>query len=285
MDARRDEETFLANYDPAAFPPVAVTADVVAFTIRDEELCVLLVRRARPPYEGFWALPGSFLRAGAVSKASETLEAAAARALAAKTGLAADAGPAAIDAHNSATRVHLEQLRTYGDPGRDPRMTVVSVAYMALAPSLPDPVAGTGTSEATWVAVSNLGLPETVAAGEPVAQIPDAGGVEFPLAFDHARIIFDARERARAKLEYSALATAFVGETFTLSALRGVYEIVWNQRLHASNFARKVLSAPGFVVSTGQTSSHGGRDGGRRAALYCSGGEVLLQPAILRSRP
>ena len=277
MDDRRADEAFLASYDPAAFPPVAVTADVVAFTIRDDELCVLLVRRSRPPYEGFWALPGSFLRAGAGLEKSETLEAAAARALASKTGLSADADSAAVSAHNSAIRVHLEQLRTYGDPGRDPRMTVVSVAYVALTPAMPEPTAGNGTSDARWVPVRELEL------DSQDGQISQSATV-YPLAFDHARIISDGRERARSKLEYSALATAFVAETFTLSALRGVYETVWSQRLHASNFARKVLSAPGFVVPTGETSAHGGHEGGPRAALYRAGGEVLLQPAILRSR-
>jgi 8-oxo-dGTP diphosphatase len=281
MNATRDEEDFLASYDPTAFPPVAVTADVVAFTIRADELCVLLVRRARPPYAGFWALPGSFLRAGAGVGESETLDAAAARALAAKTGVGVGADSAAVLAHNSASRAHLEQLCSYGDPGRDPRMTVVSVAYMALAPALPEPVAGSGTSEAAWVPVRALGLPERPTFGSPMAQDPSS---DYRLAFDHARIIFDARERARAKLEYSPLATAFVGEEFSLADLRHVYEIVWNERLHPSNFARKVLSSRGFVVATDKRSAHGGRDGGRRATLYRAGGQVLLQPAILRNR-
>ena len=123
-----DERTFLQGYDPAGFPSVAVTVDVVALTIRDGRLHVLLVERGGHPFAGWRALPGGFVR-------DEALDAAALRELAEETGLRP--GEGALD------RVHLEQLRSYGDPGRDPRMRVVSVAYLAFAPSLPDPEPGT----------------------------------------------------------------------------------------------------------------------------------------------
>src|ERR1019366_5850811 len=92
------------------------------------------------------------------------------------------------------------------------------------------------------------------------------------LAFDHARILADGLERARSKLEYTPLAAAFTGEEFTISELRAVYETVWGEPLHAGNCHRKVLSVPGFVESTGETTQHGGARGDPR----------LLHPALLR---
>jgi 8-oxo-dGTP diphosphatase len=257
------EQDFLDEYDPRAYPPVAVTADVVALTVRGDRLHALLVLRERPPFAGAWALPGTFLRA---EGERETLAEAAARVLAARTGLAADTRPAV--GRVALGRVHLEQLATYGDPGRDPRMTVVSAAYLAFGPGLPDPVAGDGAAEAAWVPVGDMALPGT------------AGRLE--LAFDHARILADGLDRARSKLEYTTLATSFVGDEFTLPELAAVYEAVWGERLHAPNFRRKVLATPGFVVPTGDVTERGGQRGGRRAALYRAGDGRLLHPAILR---
>jgi len=263
-----NEDDFLKNYDPRAFAPVAVTADVVALTIRQDQLCVLLVKRARPPFNGLWALPGSFLRPHQTENGEqwESLEQAAIRALADKTGLSAASVPEIL------TGIHLEQLCSYGEPGRDPRMTVVSVAYMAFGPDFSEPSAGTGTSEACWVAVSALNL---------TAERQQAA-TEFPLAFDHAQIIYDGLERARAKLEYTGLATAFVKETFTLADLRRVYEIVWDTKIHPSNFARKLLSARHLLVATGENTSRGSVAGGRRSALYRRGASLVLMPPILR---
>ena len=233
------------NYDPRAYPPVAVTVDVVALTIREGRLCVLLVERGESPFAGWRALPGGFVR-------EETLDAAALRELAEETGLRPGEG--------ELTRVHLEQLGSYGDPGRDPRMRVVSVAYLAFAPSLPDPRAGGDASGAFWVPVDEAG----------------------ELAFDHAAILADGLERARSKLEYTPLATAFVAPEFTISELRAVYAAVWGEDLHAGNFHRKVLSVPGFVESTGETAARGGERGGPRARLYRAGDAELLHPALLR---
>ncbi|WP_019630957.1 NUDIX hydrolase [Actinomadura atramentaria] len=261
----RDEAGFLASYDPRAYDPVAVTVDVVALTIRDGALSVLLVRRAHPPFADAWALPGGFVVAGGADGGGEDLPDAAVRELAEETGLAA--ADAALD------RLHLEQLGTYGAPGRDPRMRVVSVAYLAFAPALPDPAAGGDAADAAWTPVAALGL---TAAG---AQPP---GTTRPLAFDHARILADGLERARAKLEYTPLATAFCAAEFTIPELRAVYEAVWGEELHAGNFHRKVLSVPGFVEGTGGTSDAPGRRGGPRPRLYRAGDARLLHPALLR---
>ncbi|WP_202124835.1 NUDIX hydrolase [Actinomadura physcomitrii] len=260
----RDESEFLASYDPRAYDPVAVTVDVVALTIRDGALHVLLVRRGGAPYAGMWALPGGFVHAGGRREA-EDLPDAAVRELAEETGLSGKDG--------ALGRVHLEQLGTYGAPGRDPRMRIISVAYLAFAPELPDPEAGGDAADAAWVAVDALGLTES---GD---QRP---GTTRRLAFDHARILTDGLERARDKLEYTPLATAFCGAEFTIPELRAVYEAVWGEELHAGNFHRKVLSVPGFVESTGATSDKGGRRGGPRPRLYRAGDARLLHPALLR---
>jgi 8-oxo-dGTP diphosphatase len=266
-DAAADEAAFLAAYDPRAYAPVAVTVDVVALTIRPAgtvpTLQVLLVRRGQAPFLGRWALPGGFVRPTTEpdgTRREEDLAEAAVRELAEETGLAASQDQRA--AGRQLSRVHLEQLATYGAPGRDPRMRVISVAYLAFAPDLPDPRAGGDAAAAAWV--------------------PVAGADRAAMAFDHARILDDALERAAAKLEYTALATAFAGAEFTITELREVYEAVWGQPLHAPNFHRKVLSVPGFVEDTGDTTTRGGARGGRRARLYRAGDARLLHPALLR---
>jgi 8-oxo-dGTP diphosphatase len=228
---------------PSAVPLAAVAVDVVVLTIRDGALCALLIRRGIPPFRGRWALPGGFVRA------DEDLDVAAGRELTEETGMPSGA-------------VHLEQLATYGSPRRDPRMRVVAVAYLALAPDLPLPVAGSDAAAARWTPV------------EPVLAEPRA------LAFDHHRILADGVERARAKLEYTPLATAFCTPDFTVSQLRHVYETVWGNRLDPRNFHRKITGTPGFLEPTGATTT---RDGGRPAQLYRRGSVTLLHPPMLRT--
>jgi 8-oxo-dGTP diphosphatase len=227
---------------------IAVTVDVVVLTIRSGRLSVLLVRRGAEPFLGEWALPCGFVAV------DEDLDAAAARELCEETGLDEVTG-------------HLEQLRTYGAPGRDPRMRIVSVAYVALMPDLPPPAAGSDADEARYWAVEDL-------------EGPDAP----QLGFDHEDIVRDAVERARSKLEYTSLAASFTDDTFTLGDLRRVYEAVWGAPLHAPNFRRKVLSTPGFVVPLDERSAPGDA-GGRPAQLFRRGEATLLHPAFLRPSP
>jgi 8-oxo-dGTP diphosphatase len=222
-------------------PPFAVTADLVVLTLTGDELCALVVRRGVEPYRGGWALPGGFVRV------DEDLEEAARRELAEETGLAPGT-------------VHIEQLGGYGAPDRDPRMRVVTVAYLALAPDLPTPRAGTDAAEARWAPVRSLAAEH--------------------LAFDHDRILADGLERARAKLEYSPLATAFCPPEFTVAELRRVYDLVWDTRLDPRNFHRKVTGADGLLEPTGRTTT---RDGGRPAQLYRRGKAELLYPPMLRA--
>src|SRR5262245_42950800 len=236
------EKQFLADYDPTAYPPVGVTVDVVVLTIRQGQLCVLLIRRGAHPFKGAWALPGGFVGP------DEDLDEAALRELTEETSV--DAAP-----------WHLEQLRTYGAPGRDPRLRVVSVAYLGMMPDLPRPLAGTDAADARFWPTEDLHS--------------DDGP---PLAFDHQRIGADGIERARSKLEYTSLATAFVEEPFTIADLRRVYEAVWGVPLHPANFRRKVLSTPGFVVATGDERA----TGRGWAELYRNGDGTVLHPAMLR---
>jgi ADP-ribose pyrophosphatase YjhB (NUDIX family) len=221
---------------------IAVTVDVTLFTIREDMLCALAVRRAAPPYRGRWALPGGFVHE------DEDLADAARRELAEETGL-------------EALPVHLEQLATYGEPRRDPRMRVITVAYLALAAELPEPTAGTDAADARWLPVDDL------------------LGRSRRLAFDHDRILAEGLERARAKLEYSPLATAFCAEPFTVAELRRVYEVVWGVALDPRNFHRKVTGSPGFLVPTGRLTT---RNGGRPAQLYRRGSAAILNPPIAR---
>ncbi|KQX56190.1 MULTISPECIES: NUDIX domain-containing protein [unclassified Streptomyces] len=270
-------------YDPSAFPPFAVTVDLVVLTVRRHALCTLVVRRGEAPYQGRWALPGGFVRA------EEDLGAAAARELVEETGLCAHdpAAPSPVPSNGA----HLEQLATYGAPDRDPRMRVVSVAHLALAPDLPAPRAGGDANSARWAPVEELlgadalagtagggGIHTGVGAGTS-AGAGDGGEGPDALAFDHSRILADGVERARSKIEYSSLATAFCPPEFTVGELRRVYEAVWGVALDPRNFHRKVTGTPGFLVPAGGTTT---RQGGRPAQLFRAGGATLLNPPMLR---
>lgn len=223
-----------------SFPPaIAVTVDLVVLTVQEGEFRVLLVRRGEPPFAGDWALPGGYVHA------EEDLLDAAHRELVEETGLG--------------RHEHLEQLATYGAPGRDPRGRTVTVAWLALTPTAGDPAAGTDAAEAAWWPVTRALTSE--------------------LAFDHGQILRHGVERARAKLEYSSLGAAFCPSEFTVSQLREVYEAVWGELLDPRNFHRKVTRTPGFLEETGGTS---GVEPGRPAKLYRRGPVELLNPPMTR---
>jgi 8-oxo-dGTP diphosphatase len=224
-------------------PTVLLAVDLVILTLRESRLQVLLVERGIEPYQGRLALPGGFL-----NHAEEDLLTAAHRELFEEAGLEAD-------------HLHLEQLGVYGEPGRDPRGRVISLAYLAIAPRLPEPIAGTDASGACWT---------------PADQ---ALSGRHRLAFDHQKIVADGVERARSKLEHSALATAFCGPTFTISELRDVYEAVWGVDLDPRNFYRKVQSVAGFIVPAGPTRK---TDTGRPARLFRPGPRKTLHPPMAR---
>ena len=177
---------------------IRVTVDVVIFTVRDGALHVLLVRRAAAPYAGRYAIPGGFVHE------DESLETAALRELAEETGV---------------RDIYLEQLYSFGDPGRDPRGRVVTVAFFALIASADLRLAaGTDAAEARWF---------------PTSALP-------ALAFDHQRIVDYAVERLRNKLEYTTVGFQLLPAKFTLSELQMVYEAILAKRIDKRNFRRKI---------------------------------------------
>jgi 8-oxo-dGTP diphosphatase len=229
------------------FPPFYVTCDLVVLSVRSGALHVLLVRRGGEPFKGCFALPGGFV------EIDENLEDAAYRELGEEAGVGRD-------------DVILEQLAAFGDPDRDPRSRVVSVAWLALGADLPEPTAGSDAAEAQWVPVDSA-----LSYGTP-------GGTE-ELAFDHDRILAQGVERARAKLEDTGYAAALCGERFTVADLHAVYEAVWGIELDRANFHRKVTGVPGFLTPTGEVRE-GAR--GRPARVYRGDPRATLSPPILR---
>ena len=174
-----------------------VTVDIVIFTIQDGELRVLLVKRGVAPYAGQYAIPGGFVLEG------ESLEQAALRELREETGV---------------SDVYLEQLYSFGDPGRDPRGRVVTVAYFALVSADRSLRAGTDAAAASWFAAKKVPA----------------------LAFDHAKILAYAVERLRNKLEYTTVGFQLLPEKFSLSELQEVYEAILGKKLDKRNFRRKL---------------------------------------------
>lgn len=184
------------------YPRPALTVDIVIFSVQQARLQTLFICRAQPPYQGAWALPGGFVQM------EESLEEAASRELAEETGL---------------RDTYLEQLYTYGDPARDPRERVVSVAYFALIPadSAAQVQPGSDARASQWF---------------PVDTLP-------ALAFDHAEIVAYALRRLRYKLEYSAVGFELLPETFSLSELQHTYEVILGEKLDKRNFRRRIQQA------------------------------------------
>jgi ADP-ribose pyrophosphatase YjhB (NUDIX family) len=216
-----------------------LAVDLAILTVREDTLQVLVITRGNEPFRGKPALPGGFLRG------DEDIPEAAVRELGEETGL-------------DGARLHLEQLRAYGAPGRDPRGRIVSIAFLAIMPDLPLPTAGSDASTAAWIPVEK---------------------VRGTLSFDHDQILDEAVERARTRLEFTTLATTFCGPSFTIGDLRNVYEVVWGHKIDPRNFSRKVIGTPGFVEPTGERRVP---EIGRPAALYRAGPEKSLNPPIMR---
>ncbi|MFZ5896034.1 MAG: NUDIX hydrolase [Myxococcota bacterium] len=182
------------------YPRPALCVDTVVFGYDDGVLRVLLIERGLPPFKGSWALPGGFVRVG------ESLDTAARREL---------------EEEASVRDVYLEQLYTFGDPKRDPREHVVSVAYFALVKSSSHQVeASTDASNAKWFNVTRL--PE--------------------LAFDHRAIVDTALERLRGKIRYQPIGFELLPERFPLRALQSLYEAIAGAPVDKRNFRKKVLS-------------------------------------------
>lgn len=212
----------LAGYDPNRYERPSVTVDVVIFSLINNKLQVLLVKRKYPPFANIWAIPGGFVRI------DESLEDAAARELAEETGV---------------INVYIEQLYTFGTPGRDPRTRVITVAYFALVPQ--DAIKhrpGDDASETAWF---------------PMSELPE-------LAFDHDEILLYARTRLRYKLEYTSVGFQLLPNIFTLTELQKAYEIILGEALDKRNFRRKILASD-VLEETGKKKKEGE---GRPAMLY-----------------
>lgn len=217
---------------------------MVVLTIEDGLLQVLLVQRGLEPSQRSWALPGGF------KCPYETLDEAA-RELREETSI-----------QDAPT---LRQLGAYGDPGRDPRMNVVTVAYLAVVREVGEIVAGSD------------------AAGVALVPVADALDGTLELAFDHGRILADGVERARVDLEQPGLAISFVGTTFTLAELQAVYDAVWGVTLDPANSRRALVAEDGWIVPTGKCAQPGPA-GGKPAELYRAGRSWAYGSPIRRPR-
>lgn len=210
------------KYDSSEYEHPSVTVDVLIFTIQDNDLKIILIKRGIEPFKEMWAIPGGFVNI------NESLEDAAVRELVQETGV---------------KDVYLEQLYTFGDPKRDPRTRVITVAYFAFISSTNVELSpSTDAKQAKWFSVKIM--PE--------------------LAFDHKKIIEYALERVRNKIEYSNIVYGLLSKQFCLSDLQKVYEIILDKKLDKRNFRKKILTL-GLLKSTGKKETEGAH---RPAELY-----------------
>ena len=241
----------------AASPVFAVAVNVVALMLRDDQLSVLLIKRGEEPFKGRWSLPGGFVQRGP-ERPDESLEDATRREFVEETGIKLDAA-------------YISQLGAYGDPGRDPRGNVVTVAYLAAAPRSSRPKAGGDASYARWMHVSTV-----VEAGEGA------------LAFDHGRVLADAVQRTSELVESTALGVAFCPYWFTIPYLRRVYENLWDlprDALDAGNFHHRVIGLTGLLepVSDGELAMKAEED--RAIERHLGMMPTLEEPSTGRGRP
>lgn len=235
----KDEAEFLASYDPSVFERPSVAVDVVLISTVDQRVVTLVLRRTEHPHRGRFALPGGFVNM------KESLEAAARRVLKTKAGL---------------ERVFLEQLYTFGDPDRDPRTRVISVAYYALVDAARFDDCQRAHPEAQ---VARVVVPWEGETGGPVS-LEDAAGAPLELAFDHADVLGTAMKRLRGKLDYSPIGFQLLPETFTLLDLMTVHETLLGRPLNKDSFRRRML-ASGLLEATGEKQQDVGH---RPAELY-----------------
>jgi len=196
----------VSNYDSSAYKSPSVTVDICICAIFNNEIQVILIKRKFPPFRGHWAIPGGFVNV----EDNEDLETTALRELNEETGL---------------KDIYLEQLKTYGDPYRDSRKRIITVAHFALIPygKLKGQTikADDDAREVKWFSLRKL---------------PDE------LAFDHEKILSDLLERLIKKLSNTPIAFNLLPKKFTWSQLQNVYEIILGRKLVASNFRRKIKS-------------------------------------------
>jgi 8-oxo-dGTP diphosphatase len=228
----KDEQEFLNAYDASSFEKPSVAVDTVILTVHDNSLEVLLFKRLEHPFKDSWSLPGGFVGI------HESLDEAASRVLEQKGQLKG---------------VFLEQLYTFGNVKRDPRMRIISVSYYAL-------VEFEQVKESVNLGLFQVNFDEK----KNTVTIKDSAKKAHALAFDHAEILATAIKRIRGKLEYAPLGFELLPERFTLRQLQEVHETILDKSLNKDSFRRKVL-ASGMIKATGKLET--GKDF-RPAELY-----------------
>jgi 8-oxo-dGTP diphosphatase len=219
------ETDFLRGYDPDAFDRPSVAVDLVLLGMLDGRLSVLLLQRGQHPFAGRWALPGGFVGI------AEALDTAAERVLREKAGIA---------------NAHLEQLYTFGAVDRDPRMRIITVAWLALLTE--DAFAAALAANPPLLSAA-IDVPWTGEAGGEVRPLSPEGSA-LPMAFDHAEILALAILRLRGKLDYSDVGFALLPELFTLRQLQDVHEAILGTTLNKPAFRRRMLDK-GWLAPTG----------------------------------
>jgi|SRR6185369_4379640 8-oxo-dGTP diphosphatase len=219
------EADFLKDYDPAAFERPSVAVDLVLLGLQKGRLSALLLHRNQHPFAGRWALPGGFVGI------DEALDTAAERVLHEKAGIA---------------QAHLEQLYTFGAVDRDPRMRIITVAWLAL---LTEDAFATALAANPALQPAAIEVPRATNTGGSVRLLSPKGGA-LPIAFDHADILALAILRLRGKLDYSDVGFALLPELFTLRQLQDVHEAILGTTLNKPAFRRRMLDK-GWLAATG----------------------------------
>ncbi|SKB50040.1 8-oxo-dGTP diphosphatase [Lachnospiraceae bacterium] len=239
-----EEKAFIESYDSAKYEKPSVTADIVIFTLSEgNELSLLLIKRGGYPYKGKWAIPGGFVGI------NESLTEAASRELHEETSL---------------KDMPIEQFGTFGAVERDPRMRVISVAYMAFVPKRTLHYhAGDDASDVQLFKI-RIDIDGMMLVGDRNVIRED------DLAFDHAEIIKTAIKRLRNRIEYTDDAFKFLedDQSFTIYELKKIYETVTGKAEDTGNFRRMFLNRyvkTGLVAATGEKDTDSGH---RSAALY-----------------
>ena len=264
----KNEEEFLKNYDSNQFEKLSVTTDILVVSVSDElvsnyrktskkHMSVLLVKRDNYPFKDKWCLPGGFL------DVKEDLNASPLRILERETNL---------------KNIYLEQLYTFGEVDRDPRMRIISTAYMALIDKnkLDDNING----DSSWFDVTALEDDKFIDVildnGKTnikfkAQRVPKEGNVEKfsfkisennDIAFDHALVIMLGLERLKNKIQYTDIVFHMMPEYFTLGELQQVYEVILNKKLLDPAFRRIIASK---VEKTTKVKTGGGH---RPSALF-----------------
>jgi len=214
MSITETQSHFLENYDIHEFDIPLTSVDMTIFTIEDDLLKVLLVKRAQFPAKGEWALPGGFINL----KSDDTLNDTVSRKLKEKTGVEIS---------------HLEQVASYGSAVRDPRGWSVTIAYMALILNENITlISDESSEEVVWLPVEDIQK-------------------DYQLAFDHNVILADSYQRLKSKVQYTSLPINLLPQTFTLSELQKTFELILGYNIEKKSFRRRLLAAE-IIVETGE---------------------------------